>query len=126
MEKFSLFTEDLSLNSSIIEDEFAFESNYSSFNNTNATELAGSKRQMKLNVPYALVESLVALIAVLGNALVIIVFCRHKKLRKKTNYYILSLAIADVLIGLLGIPFAVLVSQDEKDLPNHSYLRRIT
>lgn len=125
MEKFSLFTEDLSLNSSIIEDEFAFESNYSSFNNTNATELAGSKRQMKLNVPYALVESLVALIAVLGNALVIIVFCRHKKLRKKTNYYILSLAIADVLIGLLGIPFAVLVSQDENDLPNHSYLRRI-
>lgn len=64
----------------------------------------------ELNIPYTVLESLVAIVAVIGNALVILVFCREKRLRRRTNFYIISLALADFLIGLLGIPFAILVS----------------
>jgi adenosine receptor A2a len=63
-----------------------------------------------LNVPYTIMEALVASVAVIGNALVIIVFYRERRLRRRTNYYIISLALADFLVGLLGIPFAILVS----------------
>lgn len=63
-----------------------------------------------LNVPYALVEILVAVFAVLGNAAVIIVFQQEKRLHRRTNYYIVSLAFADFLVGLFGVPFAIMAS----------------
>lgn len=65
----------------------------------------------KLNIPYAIMEALVAFSAVIGNALIIIVFHRERRLRRRTNYYIISLALADFLVGLLGIPFAILVNR---------------
>lgn len=64
----------------------------------------------KLNVPYTVCEILVAICAVLGNGLVIIVFGKERKLRRRTNYYIISLAAADLLVGLFAIPFAILAS----------------
>lgn len=64
----------------------------------------------ELNLPYAVCELVVAVCAVLGNGLVITVFSRDKKLRRRTNYYIISLASADLLVGLFAIPFAVLAS----------------
>lgn len=63
-----------------------------------------------LNLTYAICELIVALVAVIGNAMVIIVFRRERRLRRRTNYYIVSLAFADFLVGLLGIPFAILAS----------------
>jgi len=63
-----------------------------------------------LNVPYTVIECVVATAAVIGNSLVILVFCLDRKLRRRTNYYIVSLALADFLVGLLGIPFAIVVS----------------
>lgn len=63
-----------------------------------------------LNVPYTTLEILVAIFAMVGNAMVIIVFYRERRLRRRTNYYIVSLALADLLVGLLGIPFAILAS----------------
>ncbi|XP_013108215.2 uncharacterized protein LOC106087647 [Stomoxys calcitrans] len=64
----------------------------------------------ELNVPYAVFEILVAICAVIGNLMVIVVFQRERKLRRRTNYYIVSLAIADFLVGSLGVPFAILAS----------------
>lgn len=63
-----------------------------------------------LNVPYTLLELLVAIVAVIGNAMVIAVFQRERRLRRRTNYYIVSLAVADLLVGLFGVPFAILAS----------------
>lgn len=66
--------------------------------------------ELSPSVPYVVSEVLVAVCAVIGNALVILVFHRERRLRRRTNYYIVSLAIADLLVGLLGIPFAILAS----------------
>lgn len=64
----------------------------------------------ELNLYYAVCEIFVAVLAVVGNSLVIYVFKKERRLRRRTNYYIVSLAAADLLVGLLGIPFAVLSS----------------
>ncbi|KAJ0180662.1 hypothetical protein K1T71_004066 [Dendrolimus kikuchii] len=64
----------------------------------------------ELHALYTTLEILVALVAVVGNAMVIYVFHRDRRLRRRTNYYIVSLAVADFLVGLLGIPFAILAS----------------
>jgi 7 transmembrane receptor (rhodopsin family) len=90
-----------------------YNANWSFTNCSNLTSLsvaAESEGLPGLNIPYAVMEALVATFAVIGNALVIIVFYRERRLRRRTNYYIISLALADFLVGLLGIPFAILVS----------------
>lgn len=43
--------------------------------------------------------------AILGNALVIISVHRHRKLRVITNYYVVSLAMADMLVALCAMTF---------------------
>lgn len=63
-----------------------------------------------LNIPYTVFEILVAVLAVVGNSMVIYVFRIERKLRRRTNYYIVSLAIADLFVGLFGIPFAILAA----------------
>lgn len=45
---------------------------------------------------------------VIGNAVVIYVISRDRKLKSKSNYHIMSLAVADLIIGLFGIPLGVL------------------
>lgn len=72
-----------------------------------------------LNVPYAVLEGLVAIGAAVGNSLVIVAFRRERRLRRRTNYYIVSLAVADLLVGLVGIPCAVLASVG---LPRHLHM----
>ncbi|XP_020299399.1 adenosine receptor A2b isoform X2 [Pseudomyrmex gracilis] len=71
---------------------------------------ASSAVSAELNLPYTVCEVLVAICAVFGNGLVIIVFSKERKLRRRTNYYIVSLAAADLLVGLFAIPFAILAS----------------
>lgn len=64
--------------------------------------------QEKLPPLYTTLELSVAVIAVTGNFLVILVFVMQRKLRKLTNYYIVSLAVSDFLVGLVGVPSAIL------------------
>jgi len=59
---------------------------------------------------YTSAEVLCAVAAIIGNSLVILVFARCRRLRKVTNYYVISLAFADLLVGLLGIPSAIATS----------------
>lgn len=88
----------------------------SNSNSSNFRHYFSDEVRTNINVPYVVVEALVASAAVLGNAMVIFVFCCERKLRRKTNYYIISLAFADLLMGLFGIPFAILVSEKKLNL----------
>lgn len=113
LENFTTWTE-ADFESTTFGEVFPFHSNSSLFNFTNVTQYpidADADTKPELNIPYTVMESMVATVAVIGNALVIIVFYRERRLRRRTNYYIISLALADFLVGLLGIPFAILVSE---------------
>ena len=55
-----------------------------------------------------------ALITIIGNALVIYAVARERHLRSVTNYFLVSLAVADLIIGAVVMPFAIslVVSKD--------------
>ena len=53
------------------------------------------------------INSIIALMAILGNVMVITAFAKFKRLRTRTNYFVVGLAIADVLVGVFSIPMWV-------------------
>ncbi|XP_011168551.1 adenosine receptor A2b isoform X2 [Solenopsis invicta] len=89
---------------------YATDPSYDDLNYTAVGPTNASSVDAQLNLPYTVCEILVAICAVFGNGLVIIVFGKERKLRRRTNYYIVSLATADLLVGLFAIPFAILAS----------------
>jgi hypothetical protein len=59
-----------------------------------------------LTIIISIVASTMSAITICGNILVITAFVIDKNLRKYSNYFILNLSIADLLIGLLIPPYA--------------------
>mgnify|MGYP001794861380 CR=1 FL=1 len=50
----------------------------------------------------------IAVMAIFGNALVTGSFIRHRRLRTFTNYFVVSLSVADMLVGLISVPMWML------------------
>ena len=46
----------------------------------------------------------IALVAIVGNVLIIVVFSKKRRLRTRTNYFIIGLATSDTLVGAVTIP----------------------
>ena len=59
-----------------------------------------------LTILIACVATLMSSMTIIGNTLVITAFIIDKNLRKYSNYFILNLSIADLLIGILIPPYA--------------------
>ncbi|XP_061589427.1 5-hydroxytryptamine receptor 4 [Cololabis saira] len=60
-------------------------------------------------VVLAIVLSIIIIMTVFGNLLVMVALCKDRHLRrKKTNFFIVSLAFADLLVALLVMPFAAI------------------
>jgi len=58
---------------------------------------------------WTLVLLLFPLLTVFGNVLVCLSVFRERSLQTATNYFIVSLAIADIMVALLVMPLAVYV-----------------
>ena len=72
-----------------------------------------------LIIPWAVAYSIVALVVLLGNGLVIVSFWKNTFLRTHTNYFIVSLAATDCFVGIISIPWWIVVTfagqmQEEK------------
>lgn len=52
-------------------------------------------------------EAIIAFTSVLTNGLVLLAMAREPRLRTRTNYFVTSLAVADFLVGVIGIPCAM-------------------
>ncbi|KAM6168915.1 adenosine receptor A3 [Erethizon dorsatum] len=63
-------------------------------------------------------EAFIGLFAVVGNVLVIWVIKLNPSLRTTTFYFIVSLALADIAVGVLVIPLAIVISLN---IPMHFY-----
>ncbi|XP_042251501.1 adenosine A2a receptor b [Thunnus maccoyii] len=59
---------------------------------------------------YIGMELVIACLAVAGNILVCWAVCRNSNLQSITNFFVVSLAVADIAVGLLAIPFAIAIS----------------
>ncbi|XP_063171770.1 adenosine receptor A2a [Candoia aspera] len=62
------------------------------------------------DVVYIVLELVIALLAVLGNILVCWAVYLNSNLQNVTNYFVASLAAADIAVGVLAIPFAISIS----------------
>ncbi|KAA0713517.1 Adenosine receptor A1 [Triplophysa tibetana] len=61
----------------------------------------------KIDVMYITIESTIALASVIGNVLVVLVVAKNQGMRDPTFCFIVSLALADIAVGVLVIPLAV-------------------
>lgn len=92
-----------------------FLSNESSFNfsiNQDASSLSSStylQDNLTFSPPltalFAIIAGLMSTMTIIGNVFVITAFIIEKSLRKYSNYFILNLSIADLLIGILIPPY---------------------
>ncbi|KAJ1093497.1 hypothetical protein NDU88_006597 [Pleurodeles waltl] len=62
------------------------------------------------NLIYIVLELLIAVLAILGNVLVCWAVYINSNLQNATNYFVVSLAAADIAVGVLAIPFAIIIS----------------
>ncbi|XP_042156496.1 adenosine receptor A2b-like [Oncorhynchus tshawytscha] len=60
------------------------------------------------NVVYMVAELIIATLSTVGNLLVCAAVGLNRKLRTVTNYFLVSLAVADICVGALAIPCAIL------------------
>ncbi|KAI4462342.1 adrenergic receptor-related g-protein coupled receptor [Holotrichia oblita] len=74
-------------------------------NRTNPAEIPHSHWTDIILIVKGCIFGIIILCAVFGNALVIISVHRHRKLRVITNYYVVSLAVADMLVALCAMTF---------------------
>lgn len=63
---------------------------------------------------YAMLYSLLILAIVFGNVLVCLAVVREKSLQTTTNYLVVSLAVADLLVASLVMPWAVYLEVSTK------------
>nr|XP_057942662.1 adenosine receptor A2b [Doryrhamphus excisus]XP_057942664.1 adenosine receptor A2b [Doryrhamphus excisus] len=59
---------------------------------------------------YIVIEVIIALLSISGNVLVCWAVAINTTLKNATNYFLVSLAVADILVGCLAIPFAITMS----------------
>ncbi|XP_074930275.1 adenosine receptor A2a [Gadus morhua] len=69
---------------------------------------APDEEQASPNGPYMAAELIIAALSVVGNLLVCAAVGLDRKLRTVTNYFLVSLAVADVCVGAVAIPCAIL------------------
>ncbi|TRZ02205.1 hypothetical protein DNTS_030435 [Danionella cerebrum] len=62
------------------------------------------------DVLYMILELLIALFSVLGNVLVCWAVGLNTNLQSITNFFVVSLAVADIAVGVLAIPFSIVIS----------------
>ncbi|XP_074942265.1 histamine H3 receptor-like [Phalacrocorax aristotelis] len=76
-------------------------------NETSSTQSPGSEFSLGVLVLLAFLMVLLALVTILGNALVILAFIMDRNLRHRSNYYFLNLAISDFAVGVFCMPLYI-------------------
>ena len=87
-----------------------------------------SKRYFEIGWMAAFVSIYIPLtvLIVVGNILVVVAFFITAKLKTKTNYFIVSLACADLIVGLVSVPMWIyFVITDDLGNPSFTYFKNL-
>lgn len=76
-------------------------------NNTSASSVDVDRSHVIKIIIVGLILSVFILLALAGNTLVIVAITTDRNLRKTSNYFLISLAVADTLVAVAVMPFAV-------------------
>lgn len=68
---------------------------------------APSNIKFIITTVFVIVETIAIIPCLFGNFVVIYVMSREKNLMRKSNFHILSVAVADFLMGFIGIPLVL-------------------
>ena len=100
-----------------------FNPDYQTLNDSNSSDISfEASRIFKTSSPVltillTIVALLMSLFTTIGNILVIFAFIFEKKLQKYSNYFILNLSIADLLIGILIAAYLALNMYSIRSMP---------
>lgn len=64
---------------------------------------------------WAVLLFLVPIFTVFGNVLVVLSICKEKSLQTATNYFILSLAVSDLMVAILVMPLSIYVEASQQN-----------
>lgn len=67
-------------------------------------------RSLSEVIIHTVILALETFLVLAGNSLVCVAFHRNRRLRTTTNFFVLSLAIADITSGIFSLPFATVAS----------------
>ena len=70
----------------------------------------GNTGHFSLANTQTVVFALTAMLSLTGNSLVCLAFYRNRRLRTVTNFYVLSLALADIMVAIFVFPFGTVAS----------------
>lgn len=77
-----------------------------------------------------IVESLffvvLSLVILAGNTLVCTAIYKNRKLQTKTNYYLVSLAVADIMVGMASVPYWVYFRLGKNQVVNEVHFYAVT
>ncbi|CAG5978375.1 unnamed protein product [Menidia menidia] len=79
---------------------------YNQLSEVNLFEILGPKRS-PFFFPVTTVYLLIFLTGLSGNLLTCAVIAKHKKMRNPTNFYLVSLAVSDLLVLMFGMPLEI-------------------
>lgn len=68
-----------------------------------------------------IIAAITTIVSLIGNSLVCLAFYRNRRLRTITNFYVLSLAIADLSVASFVYPFSTIASGFRRWPFNHSF-----
>lgn len=89
----------------------------------NNTEITGNPSETEaIRAVKLTLYAAIFITGITGNILVCLVVCHQQKLRTSTNFYIMNLAIADLAVTILCIPFDVAVQENSYVWPFGRFL----
>lgn len=77
------------------------------FNSTQETPAMTSTMPLSEQVTWCVALAVVAVAIIVGNCLTIAVFTRRKLLRLRANYFLITLAVADLMVGTFAVPLYI-------------------
>ena len=80
----------------------------------NTTEVPANSHHSTTNIvalySCVFVYAVVAVLVLLGNGMVIVSFCWRATLRTNTNFFIVSLSVADGFVGIVSVPWWIYIT----------------